>query len=196
MLDAYELNKIIGAVLFAVLVMLGIGIVSDTIFDVEAPEKPGYAIEGAEAVAREEPAEAEAVPPLAARLAAASAEKGQTIAKKCTACHTFDAGGANRVGPNLHGVVGRDVASHEGFAYSDAMKAKEGPWSYEELEHFIEAPKNYVPGTAMAFAGIKKPADRADVILYLKSISPDAPPLPQPEAEAGGQDQQPESQAQ
>jgi cytochrome c len=117
--------------------------------------------------------------PLAQRLEEANAEKGQKVARKCAACHTFEAGGPNRVGPNLHGIVGRPVASHEGFSYSSSLKEKGGSWTYEALDQFVEAPRKAVPGTAMAFAGIRIPDDRADLIAYLKSISPDAPPLPQ-----------------
>jgi len=180
MFDAYLLNKIIGSVLFAFLLMLGIGVVSDVIFHVETPKTPGYVIEGvAQTPAAAESAKAPTVAPLAERLAQGSVDKGQSIAKKCAACHTFDAGGPNRVGPNLHGVVGRVPGSHEGFSYSDAVKNKGGTWTYQELDHFLTAPRKYLPGTAMAFAGISKPQDRADVILYLKSISPNAPPLPQ-----------------
>lgn len=181
MFDAYELNKIIGAVLFSILLVLGIGIVSDAIFEVEAPEQPGYVIAVTEE-ATPGPAETAEAPPvasLAERLAKASIDKGQSVAKKCAACHTFDDGGPNRVGPNLHGVVGRPVASHEGFAYSSAAKEKGGSWGYEELDRFLEAPGKYLPGTAMAFAGVGNPQDRADLIAYLKSLSPEAPPLPQ-----------------
>jgi len=179
MFDAFELNKIIGAVLFAILLILGVGVVSDAIFRVEAPETPGYAIEAAEETRAAEPTEAEAAATLAERLAEASAEKGQNVARKCASCHSFEAGGPNRVGPNLHGVVGRPIAAVEGFAYSGAMRAQEGAWTYEELFDFLESPRNDIPGTSMAFAGVKDPQDRADLIAYLKSISPDAPPLPQ-----------------
>jgi cytochrome c len=190
MFDTFELNKIIGAVLLAFLVIIGVGVVSGVIFSVEAPETPGYAIEGAEEThAAAATVAEEAVAPLAERLAAAHVEKGQTVAKKCAACHTFEAGGPNRVGPNLHGVVGRPVAAVEGFAYSDALKAQEGAWTYEKLFDFLESPRNAIPGTAMAFAGIRIPDDRADLIVYLKSISPDAPPLPEEAAQSEAEPQ-------
>jgi cytochrome c len=180
MFDAFELNKIIGAVLLAFLVILGVGVVSEIVFRVAAPETPGYAIEGVEEPATGEAAvSGETEISLARLLAGAGPEEGRNVAKKCASCHTFEAGGPNRVGPNLHGVVGRPVASHEGFSYSSALKEKGGDWTYEALDRFIEAPRKGVPGTSMAFAGIGKPKDRADLIVYLQSISPDAPPLPQ-----------------
>ena len=196
MFDAFELNKIIGAVLFAILLILGIGIVSDAIFSVEAPETPGYAIEGVEEPATEEAAgSGEAEISLARLLADADAEKGQNAAKKCASCHTFEAGGPNRVGPNLHGVVGRPIAAVEGFAYSGAMQAQEGAWTYEELFDFLASPRTDIPGTAMAFAGVKDPQERADLLVYLKSVSPDAPPLPEPQQAPQAQ-QEPEAQQQ
>jgi len=204
MRDAFELNKIAGAVLFSFLVILGIGIVADTIFHVEQPRTPGYAIEVAEQPASGgEAAPAEAEVPLAQLLANASAEKGQSAARKCTSCHTFEEGGPNRVGPNLHGVVGRPAASVEGFAYSNAMQAHDGTWTYEELFKFLQSPRNYIPGTAMAFAGIRNSEELADLLLYLRSISPDAPPLPEPEAQQEAEPQpeqdgqaEPEAEAQ
>ncbi len=88
------------------------------------------------------------------RLASADAAKGQAAAKKCMACHSFEKGGPNKVGPDLYGVVERPKGSHEGFNYSAAMKAKGGNWTYEDLDHFIHGPKAFVPGTIMAFAGV------------------------------------------
>lgn len=183
MFDLFELNKIAGAVLFSILLMFGISIIGDTIFDVETPKMPGDAIEVAKSTEPTAeiaaPKEAPAVASLSELLAGASAEKGQSVAKKCAACHTFNEGGKKRVGPNLHGVVGRPVASSKGFAYSSALKDKGGTWGYTELDGFLEAPKTYLPGTSMAFKGINKPEDRANLIAYLRSLSPDAPPLPQ-----------------
>jgi cytochrome c len=183
-MDAFEVNKIVGAVLFALLVLFSARTASDIIFTVHKPEKPGYEVAVAEPEAPAEKAEEKKEVPLAMRLADASAEKGKSVAKKCTACHTFDSGGANKVGPNLHGVVGRALASHEGFSYSDALKEKGGDWDYEKLDAFLANPKGFAQGTKMAFAGVKDGGQRADLILYLRDVSPDAPPLPEAKAEA------------
>jgi cytochrome c2 len=118
-------------------------------------------------------------------LAAASPEEGEGFAKKCAACHSFEQGGANKIGPALWGVVGRDIASVEGFAYSDALLGLEGEWTFEELYGFVHNPKEYVPGTKMAFAGIQNPEDLADVLIYLRSLAEEPVPLPEAaEAEA------------
>lgn len=187
MLDSYELNKIIGAILFSILIILGLGILSDMVFHVETPEKQGYMIaveeageeaedgEAADAGGADEPAEVS----LGTLLASGEVEDGMKQAKKCAACHSFDEGGPNKVGPNLHDIVGREVASVAGFGYSSAMQALGGTWSYEQLATFLAKPKDLVPGTTMGFAGLKKPNQIADLIAYLRSVSPSAPALPE-----------------
>jgi cytochrome c2 len=183
-MDSFEWNKIIGAVLFALLVTFGLGIFSGIIFETEAPETPGYVV----AVATPEASggsEAPAPQPIAVLLASADPKKGEAKAKICTTCHDFTKGGPNKIGPNLYGVVGRPIASHEGYEYDDAMKkfAQEAnTWTFDHLNTFIHDPKATVPGTKMAFAGLKNDQERADVIAYLRTLSDN--PLPLPEAAA------------
>ena len=98
----------------------------------------------------------------------ASVDNGAKIFKKCATCHNADKGGGNKTGPNLFAVSGRKRASIAGFKYSDAMLKKGGSWTHSDLNLFLTKPKDFVPGTKMGFAGLKKPQDRADVILYLE----------------------------
>lgn len=185
-MNSFELNKILGALLGAVFVIFSVSILSDAIFSSPPPATPGYAIEVTEdagAGASDGPAEPEPIAPL---LASADAGKGENIFKRCQACHTVDEGGANKVGPNLWEIVDRPIASHEGFGYSAAMQefAQGGSvtWTYENLDHFLANPKGFISGTAMAFAGLKKIEDRADLIAYLRQHASSPAPLPDPEA--------------
>lgn len=180
-MDSFELNKVAGAVLGVLTFTLGLNVFADILFSSHGPEKAGYEI----AVQEEMTGEAQAAPaevPLAQLLAAASPEKGEAQAKKCAACHNFVEGAGAKVGPDLYGIVGRPVASAEGFAYSAAMKAHGGNWTFQDLSDFIKNPKADIPGTAMGFAGIAKDTDRADLIAYLNTLSHSPLPLPSPEA--------------
>lgn len=177
-MDSFELNKIAGAVLATLTLTLGLGIVSEILFTSEAPAKPGFDIavqEGGAAGAA--PAKAAEVP-IEQLFAAASIEKGMASAKKCAACHNFQEGAGAKVGPDLYGIVGRPVASVSGFGYSAALKAKGGDWTPQLLNTFLTNPKAAVPGTAMAFAGIGKETERADLIAYLNSLAHEPKPLP------------------
>jgi cytochrome c len=179
-MDSFELNKFAGAVLLAMLVLFGTKSMSNIMFKVHKPEKPGYQIEVADAPAHgTDKAAAAPKVPFANLLAKASADKGKGVAKKCAACHTFEQGGPNKIGPNLYGIIGRNLGAAAGFAYSEALKAKGGTWDYEALNQFLASPKAYIKGTKMAFAGVKKDTQRADLILYLREMGDSTPPLPE-----------------
>ncbi len=182
-MDRWTLNMTAGAVLSALLVMVGtntfVNILYPTGGSPEAPAQVADASSGDSASGSGEAQTAAGALSFASLLSAASVESGANQARKCVACHSFDAGGANKIGPNLHDIVGREVASHEGFAYSNALKEYAGVWDYERLSCFIENPRTCVPGNKMSFAGVKNDKERAEIIAYLRSISPNAPPLPE-----------------
>ncbi len=181
-MDSFTLNKIAGAVLMVLLLTMGVGIVSDIIFEPTIPGKPGYEIVlASEGDSTSEVTAVPEVEPISERLIAASATSGQKVAKKCAACHTFDQGGANKVGPALWDVIGRAPGGVDGFGYSSAMQAFAGEneaWNFENLDGFLAAPKKYLSGTSMGFAGLRKPSDRADMIAYLREQSDSPVPLP------------------
>jgi cytochrome c len=178
-MDSFELNKIIGAILGTCLVLLVTNFTAGAIFAPKPLQKPGFVIAAKEAEgAGKEAAAAAPSEPIEKLLQTASVEKGAASAKKCAACHTFEKGGPNRVGPNLYNVVNRDRGTEPGFNYSAAIKAKGGKWTFDELNKFLTNPKGYIPGTAMGFAGLPKDSERADVIAYLRSLSDSPAPMP------------------
>jgi cytochrome c len=164
-------NKIFAVILMATLVAAFSGFLSRELVEPEFPEKKGYAVAVTDAPAAGEaaaaPKEAEPIDEL---MKTADAAAGEKVSKACAACHSFDSSGGNRVGPGLFGVVGRAVASHGGFGYSDALKAKGGSWSVAELNKWLFNPKADVPGTKMVFSGLSKPQDRANLISYLSTL--------------------------
>jgi len=172
-------NTIAGWALGAGIIALGASIVTGEIFHAERPEKMGYPIEGVEA----EEGTAEAEQPIAFFMAAADPRLGEQVFKKCTACHTITPGGPNGLGPNLHGIMGKPLASIPGFAYSADLKGKGGNWDWESMSQWLKSPKGFVPGTKMTFAGLSKPEDRANLMAWMNQQGSNLP-LPPPPAAA------------
>ena len=180
-MDSFELNKIIGAILLVALLVIGIGKVSNLVFKVNKPEKSNYRVEldveTAEAKADKEPVQREIVD-IAALLSTGDLAHGEKVFKKCSACHSIKSGGGNKIGPALYNVVGRKVGVLDDYKYSKALAEYEKNWSFEELNGFLLKPKDWIKGTKMAYAGLRKEKDRASVILYLNKYSDSPLPLP------------------
>jgi len=166
-------NTAAGWVLFAAGLGLGLSILSGKFFHGDSPERPeqlGYVIEG---VVEETAGPAEI--PFAEALTLVTADDGAKVFAKCQSCHSIDAGGANGVGPALHGIMGASVAAKPGFAYSAELKALGGQWDWDRMNEWLKNPKGYVPGTKMGFAGLSKIEDRAAVALYMNANGSNLP---------------------
>ncbi len=179
-------NTAAGWVLFAAGLGLGLSILAGKYFhgdDPQRPEQLGYVIEGAEDAGGDKPAEMT----MAEALTMVSAEQGEKVFAKCSACHSIAAGGANGVGPNLHGIMGANVGAKPGFNYSSGMAGKGGEWGWDEMNQWLKRPASYIEGTKMSFAGLSKVEDRAAVALYMNSEGSNLPlpeyTPPAPEAE-------------
>ena len=185
-MDELKFNKIFAGILTAaLLLMAGIkagdilvpshsghghgGDVAQNAYPIEVPE---VAVAGAEVAAPKGPE------PILALLADADVAAGLKLAKKCTACHVFEEGGANKVGPALWNIVNAGKGAVAGFGYSEALAGFGGDWDYDALNQFLYKPKAYIAGTKMNFAGLKKPQDRANMITYLRSLSASPASLP------------------
>jgi len=172
-------NTVAGCVLASALFAMVLGKVSNALVHPHKLDKPAIAVSDEAPTQTAAAAPAQELPPIGPKLAGANVEAGKAVfMKQCFTCHTADKGGANKVGPNLWGIVGRPKASHAGFAYSSALQAKGGDWSYEDIDHMIFKPTAYVKGTKMAFAGLAKEPERADVIAYLRTMADSPKPLP------------------
>ncbi|MDG1288067.1 MAG: cytochrome c family protein [Rickettsiales bacterium] len=166
-----EMNKIAASILLAGIIAMVAGFVTDLMYHpVTDLEKRGYSIEVVETAGAGTVAADAAPVDIHPFLAAADLEAGKVFSKKCTACHSFDAGGAHKVGPALYGVFNRDIASSAGYAYSDALQAVPGKWTAQNVSEFLTKPKKFAKGTKMVYAGIKKPEQRANLIAYLQSL--------------------------
>ena len=178
-MNSQDLNKAAMGFLIFLLVAIGFGNLSETIFHQEPMVANAYPIDvSAVASASVADVAVEEGPSIAELMQTASIDKGISVFKKCAACHTTENGGANKIGPNLWNVVGKDVATTGGFGYSDAMLAQEGNWDYELLNRYLTKPKDAIPGNKMVFVGLKKGSDRASVIMYLRSLSDSPIELP------------------
>lgn len=163
-------NTIAGWTLAAFGAALALSIVGGMVFHGEEPEKPGYAVEGA----AEAGGAAEAEVPIATLLASADPAKGADVFKKCAACHTINAGGANGIGPNVHGIMGQPIAARA-YAYTDALKGVGGTWDWEKMNAWLKSPRKFADGTKMTFAGLSKGEDRANVLAYLNQQGSNLP---------------------
>ena len=174
------MNKIIASIILTAILVLGINKITNIIFYVEKPEKSAYQVADISATTtRETTSESSSAGSgdIMALLASASVADGKKIFKKCAACHSIAKGGANKIGPALWGVLGRKAGSISDYKYSKAMAAQAKPWSLEEMNGFLIKPKDWVKGTKMTFAGLKKETERAAVILYMNNNTDVSLPL-------------------
>ena len=181
-MDSFEINKIIASILLVALLIIGIGKVSNIIFKVDKLESSAYKVEipnnDAKQVSEENATKVEDKVDISALMALGDIAHGEKVFKKCSACHSIEAGGGNKIGPALYNVVGRKVAAVEDYKYSKALVEYKKNWSFEELNGFLIKPQKWIKGTKMAYAGLRKEKDRASVILYLNKYTDNPLPLP------------------
>ena len=176
-MDSFEVNKVIAAVLITVLLVFGIGKISDIIFHVEKPNVQGYKVEiKVDSSASQTKAEGQI--DISALLALGDVDSGKKVYKKCAACHSIAQDGGNKIGPNLYNVVSRATGSISDYKYSKALASYGKEWTLEELNGFLIKPASWIKGNKMGFAGLKKDEDRASVILYLNQNSDSPKELP------------------
>ena len=181
-MDSFEINKIIASILLVALLIIGISKISNIIFKVDKLDSSAYKVElpddGAKQISEENTMKADDKVDISALMALGDITHGEKVFKKCSACHSIEAGGGNKIGPALYNVVGRKIAAVEDYKYSKALVEYKKNWSFEELNGFLIKPQKWIKGTKMAYAGLRKEKDRASVILYLNKYSDNPLPLP------------------
>ncbi len=180
-MDSFEINKIVAAVLLVALLIIGIGKLSNIIFYVEKPEKPGYVVEVEQVTTNNAQLASDVTEEkidIGALMAMGDIATGEKVFKKCAACHSINKGGKNNIGPALYNVVGRKVGNVNDYKYSKALLEYNKEWTFEELNGYLIKPTKWIKGTKMAFAGLRKEKDRASVIKYLNQNSDNPLPLP------------------
>ena len=181
-MDSFEINKIIASILLVALLIIGISKISNIIFKVDKLDSSAYKVElpddGTKQLSKENTMKADEKVDISALMALGDITHGEKVFKKCSACHSIEAGGGNKIGPALYNVVGRKIAVVEDYKYSKALVEYKKNWSFEELNGFLIKPQKWIKGTKMAYAGLRKEKDRASVILYLNKYSDNPLPLP------------------
>ena len=181
-MDSFEINKIIASILLVALLIIGISKISNIIFKVDKLDSSAYKVElpddGAKQISEENTMKADDKVDISALMALGDIAHGEKVFKKCSACHSIEAGGGNKIGPALYNVVGRKIAAVEDYKYSKALVEYKKNWSFEELNGFLIKPQKWIKGTKMAYAGLRKEKDRASVILNLNKYSDNPLPLP------------------
>ena len=175
-MNSFEINKIITAILVTILVVFGIGKISDVIFDKDDKNIVAYEVEAPEGLAVQ--ASSETSVDITALLALGDIAHGEKVFKKCKACHSIKQGGGNKIGPKLWNVMFRPVGAITEYKYSKALSSYGKEWNWEEMNGFLIKPSQWIKGNKMGFAGLKKEKDRASVILYLNQNSDNPLPLP------------------
>ena len=181
-MDSFEINKIIASILLVALLIIGISKISNIIFEVDKLDSSAYKVElsddGTKQISEENTMKADDKVDISALMALGDIAHGEKVFKKCSACHSIEAGGGNKIGPALYNVVGRKIAAVQDYKYSKALVEYKKNWSFEELNGFLIKPQKWIKGTKMAYAGLRKEKDRASVILYLNQSGDSPKPLP------------------
>ena len=175
-MNSFEINKIITAVLVTVLVVFGIGKISNIIFDKDETNVVAYKVEATEGSSVQ--VSSESTLDISALLAMGDVSHGEKVFKKCKACHSINQGGGNKIGPKLWNVMFRPVGAVTDYKYSKSLSTYKIEWSWEEMNGFLIKPSTWIKGNKMGFAGLKSEKDRASVILYLNQNSDNPKPLP------------------